>query len=604
MKRRLSPLYALIPVLYVLVILALLYAQFSSRERFSQTVGSLTFSGVRAKGNLFSRQALEEVSLRYDLVELPFSSRRPLLLLTASGEEMRPALQACTVLAQGVQVQFERGIRLQFLLEGEHGDRVRIEPHLPDLGVEISSLSFPLHLREGKAESVEGLPLLSVSRRLFVSLPYDSSFDASSQRLSLPNRPGGMSLVLEPVAQGEEDPYLHWFGRDGSLADEAGFQEGVSAWLDRAYGAWKTRALAPGEYPARPEEMGAVFLSEALKRGEYPQVRVPFYQHLLQQKQADPRLQAPLLTTPYVGALDQYYQLLQGSIPRRLEGITALIRRGDPAVLGTPDLLRFIMNHGPFSLTEEVIRLADGVDLAAAPLPLVLSAADVYVEAGRLIGPAGSLSPRLAALAGKRLLPAIRRAGQGLYLQAEGAVDVRHSLAAGRLLLELGETGGREALVPIGRSLILSALRHADARGTLPARLTLEEDGAGGPEGRVAPEEVYARIVHPRYLPHEVPLYSQLGPGAWVWTASSEVTAEVGAASSRFTFSFPVGATHYVLLQGIKPFQTLRLHGLAWKTDPGYYRYSDGWVYDAATQTLFLKLTHREEVEELLVAGP
>ena len=149
MKRRLSPLYALIPVLYLVVILALLYAQFAARERFTQEVGGLTFSGVRTKGNLFSRRGIEELSLRYDLVELPFSARRPLLLLTGSGEELRPALQTCTVLPQGVQVQFERGIRLQLTLEGPQGNRVRVEPHLPDLGVPIASLSFPLHLRGG-----------------------------------------------------------------------------------------------------------------------------------------------------------------------------------------------------------------------------------------------------------------------------------------------------------------------------------------------------------------------------------------------------------------------------------------------------------------------
>ncbi len=604
MKRRLSPLYGLIPLLYIAVIFALLYAQFAARERFAQDVGGLSFSGLRTKGSLFSRPGIDELSLKYDLVEITFSGRKPLLLRTGSGEELRPSIRSCTALPQGVQVQFDRDIRMRFILEGAQADRVRVEPDLPDLGVPISSLSFSLQIRSGKAESVPGIPLLNVSRRLFISLPYDSVFDAVAQRITVRNRPEAMGLVLERAGSGEEDPYLHWLNRDGDLGDEARYRAETSTWLEHAYGWWKGRAMTPGEEPSRVEALGAVFLSEALKRGEYPALRVPFYQFLLRLKQTDPRLQVPLLTTPYLGALDQYYQQLQGSIPRRLEGITAQIRRADAAVLRTPDLVRFILDHGPFALTEEVIRLADGVDIERAPMPVLLSLGDTYLDVSMLIGPTGNVLPRLTAVVEKRLLPSLRRTGQGVYLAENGTVDVRQNVAAGRILMEAGEITRRPALATIGQNLVLSCLRFADARGVLPARLTLGADRAGSPQGRVLPEDVYERIARPQYLPREVPLYGQLGPGTWIWTVSPAVGADFGPSSSRFTFSFPVGATHYVLLQGIRPFQTLQLHGTPWKTDPGYYRYSDGWVYDGATQTLFLKLTHRLETEELLIGGP
>ncbi len=601
MKRRLSVLYWLIPLLYVAVICLLLYAQFAAKERFEQKVGSLALSGVS------SSRGIHELSLKFDLLEVAFSGRKPLVLRTESGEELRPPIRSFSTFPGGIRLQFDGGIRLQFTLEGDLGDRVKVDPYLPDLGFRIESLSFPLQIRGGRAESIPGIPLLSLSAqtgRYFISLPYDGSFDGANQRISVRNHPDEMGILMERIGEGEPDPYLHWFGKDGRLSDEAKYRAQVDSWLERAYTYWKGRPLTAGEAPGHAELLGSVLLSEALKRGEYAALRLPFYQSLLKLKEGRPRLVLPVHTTPYLGGLDLYYQELQRSIPERLEQITASIQRGDREILRTPGLFRFILNHGPFSLTEEVVRLADGVDIASAPLATLLNIADIYTEAGALLGPASSVLPRLATLLNTRLLPAIRRTEQGIFLHEDEEVSLLQNIEAGSILMKAGEIAQRPALVSIGQNLILSCLQFADARGVLPARLTLRSDRVGGPAGRLPPEEIYPLFARPRYLPQEIPLYGQMGPGTWIWTASASTTAEIGPSSSRFTFSFPVGATHYLILQGIKPFRTLQLHGIPWKTDPAYFRYSDGWLYDGTTQTLFLKLTHRYEVEEVLITFP
>jgi hypothetical protein len=92
-----------------------------------------------------------------------------------------------------------------------------------------------------------------------------------------------------------------------------------------------------------------------------------------------------------------------------------------------------------------------------------------------------------------------------------------------------------------------------------------------------------------------------LAPGSWVLTASHLDSVQIDSRRQRYLFSFPQGQTHYLLIQGVRPPESVVMHGIPWKTDPQYFQYSDGWSYDAATQSLFVKLTHRSEAEELIL---
>jgi len=79
------------------------------------------------------------------------------------------------------------------------------------------------------------------------------------------------------------------------------------------------------------------------------------------------------------------------------------------------------------------------------------------------------------------------------------------------------------------------------------------------------------------------------------------VRIKIGAGQYRFSLSFPVGGSHYFLLQGLPPMQSVMLHEILWKSDPEYSRYSDGWAYDPGTQTLFGKLSQRLPEEDLVL---
>jgi hypothetical protein len=78
----------------------------------------------------------------------------------------------------------------------------------------------------------------------------------------------------------------------------------------------------------------------------------------------------------------------------------------------------------------------------------------------------------------------------------------------------------------------------------------------------------------------------------------------------RITASFPQGDTHYMVIKGIKPFGRIQIYGMDFRTDPRFETYnSSGYRYEAETETLFLKMRHKAEYEDVVIwftppAGP
>ena len=55
------------------------------------------------------------------------------------------------------------------------------------------------------------------------------------------------------------------------------------------------------------------------------------------------------------------------------------------------------------------------------------------------------------------------------------------------------------------------------------------------------------------------------------------------------------------MVDGVRSVAKLELHGSAWRPAADYAQYSDGWSYDAAGQQLFVKLTGRTDIEEIVI---
>lgn len=616
MKKKLSGLYYLIPVIYVAVIGVFIYMQFQSGERFEEKVGTLTISGTYAR-SLTGARRLRGIEVRMNDLRLPIDSSSP--ILAGFGEVREKKIQALshTVLAEGLEIECEEGLLLRFELGGATGQVLTLHPVIPNTLGTLSTLSFPFHLEEEQGiQGIPGIPLFELTGRVgrwYVALPAGSTIDGQSRRLVL-----RAPAVAESAAGREspevdferlespQEPYVYWFSREAALAGSSRFGEELGGFLDAAYRQWSRVAAEQPVNPALAGQLGISLLSESVRRNQYRTMQALVARGIRQILREDPEARIDYAGACYLGDLPSFLRWRQAEALEELSLLTELIRRADLSLFATPQLIAFIVNHAPFSLAEEALRLADSVDLEREALIDVLNITGSYLEALDTLRLGETTLRRIALAVEKRILPAIRAAGGELYFVLDpggraATVDLFTSAQAGVILREAGRQLQRPAYEELGRNLILAVLRRADAAGSVPARGRLDSEGLAPEAERIPPEQLYRLVAQELYTPEEYPLYAFLYPGSWILTASQLAEVQIDPNRHLYRFSFPAAQTHYVLIQGVRPPESLAMHGIPWKTDPQYFLYSDGWAYVESTQSLFIKLTHRAEVEEIVL---
>ena len=87
----------------------------------------------------------------------------------------------------------------------------------------------------------------------------------------------------------------------------------------------------------------------------------------------------------------------------------------------------------------------------------------------------------------------------------------------------------------------------------------------------------------------------------WAWTVARDASyTRNSSGDATLAIDFPQGETHYAIVNGIRPFRRIDIYGMAFRTDSKFESYnSSGYVYDAETQTMFLKSLHKTQQETI-----
>lgn len=102
------------------------------------------------------------------------------------------------------------------------------------------------------------------------------------------------------------------------------------------------------------------------------------------------------------------------------------------------------------------------------------------------------------------------------------------------------------------------------------------------------------------FLPHFQTIYGTSEGAMWAWTVAQSIGYKEADDVITLSIKFPQDASHYVIINGVKPFKSIEIYGMKFRTDPRFEAYnSSGYVYDEKTQTLFLKCRHKKEVENI-----
>ncbi len=598
-------------LVYGAAVLLLFYLALFSRG-FSQNVGEVRIHGRYAPFPLLGERRVRDLEISYHGLNLSFSRSRPLVIRTADGRDAARSIDSIRFYSDEADILFEGGVALH--LTADPGGTSSYTIAISSPSAEEASLLIAFSLRE-RAGKGDGAPVLSWSgsgNSYILSVSERSKIDSPAGSLVIASGKQGKAAIrlgadVSPLA----GPYASWLSQQAALATPEALQKSFSAFADASFSGWtRTRIStdgaswrgADGAFGVS-EDLGQALIAESSARGTYLKYRALYQQAIGQRLVQSPQLPFTLSSSPYIGNLAEFSRRLEARQAAEVERLRRLLAAPDASLGDAGAIVSTLLDHGPFSLVQDALALFEQRDMKRADLSLLLVMLESFLDYASFADETGNSLTECRSIIEKGILPAIRNTDQGMFLVGgkDGTVDVAMSLHAASLLLRCGDELKMPVISSLGRSLMIGSLGLVRDEGFLPATLTLSADAVVSQDGLLAPESIYRYVEIDGYIPRERPLYRYLGPGTWIWSAAKVQSIESTTETLRILFSFPAGLPHYAIIQGVKPFRELQMHGTAWRTDPEYAQYSDGWMYSALSKTLYLKLTEKQEKEEILI---
>ena len=598
-------------LLYVGVFFVLVIVQFSRGPGFSEHIGRLSVSASipKTRSGETARRP-DSVQISYSGLNIGISSSSPAQVVAPDGSSKPLHLLSVQRAQRGILVQLEGGLSLLcgssqqdrgFTLNASGlgpGTVLQVKYTLTG-GAKLVSAEGGTTLQGRNASYTVALDGVSIKDDQGIISIAPQNGATASLALIQAAAPAAGSASAAPgnaeqfVAQAPKDP--------------AAFAAEISAWRDKAWSglsssrfdadkiAWK----APDGSEAFTERGLDAYLAEALARGSFDAAFA---------KVRDIRERSPdkltYLSAPYLGGLAAKMPVFEAADLSEVKRVGQQIQDKTFDLFTKEQLLHFLLDRAPYSMAQDALRFAASVDLSKLDTRQAVGLLGCVIEAKSLLK--DDENP-FAGLGGgaDRLVADVRKSSDGFFLSTEddGTTDLRLSLLAGTYLVQYGTMNGKDMLVGVGQSLVEGVLGLADAQGFTPARLLVKAGVVDQKTGSIAPEELYPLIAGNPYYPHEVSFYKDIAPGVWAWTCAPELSVTTSSGREVFNVRFPVGAAHYLVIYGVKPFRNIQLYDIDYSPDAAFETYdASGYLYHKPTNALYLKMKHKKDVEDIKLA--
>jgi len=634
MNQKIKKVYYIIPVIYFAVVGILFFLQFRRSEEFTATVGGFEISGTYAETGGGRDGKVKDITVVMGSLVFRFSPEDPLSVTYTDGEEGTLQIEKYRQTEpEGCELQFSDGLLLELTSPSAGDPKLVVRPQsaaVPAQKIGRIFLNFSLPQEKG-LRSAEGFPIIALTEdgaNSVIFLEGGSAVGAGGPKTG-EAQPGSIRtdppiitfaagpegsfgrLVFKDLGSREADPIRYWFTGEKKPIGEDAFQGMVETYRDTCYTGWKELRLDRGtgvwvggngsvEFT---EDIFLAAASEALFRDD-----LDFFSYLVNTAEEKTE-HLTYRSICFTGGLRGGYENMRAEDEGRLEEIQRFLETGDPAVFSTEHFVRFILTRAPYALIQNVYALSESVSFDDLTLPQCIDLLSVYNEAVSLLSPLPAPIERLRQVADARILPAVIKTDDGLYLPAPAvdgrglAADLALTLRAGIELRKVREGGYSDLYRTVGREMVASVIEAGDESGIIP--LVGRIDGKGvqtvPEEGVFGPESFHPDLFTGAYAPRFVPLHRENGPGTWMFTAARLVSTSFSDEQILLTLQFPENLIHHFILQGIGGFGEIVLHDLSWPSDPNFEIYSSGWIYDDATRSLLVKLEHRQQEENIIL---
>jgi len=372
------------------------------------------------------------------------------------------------------------------------------------------------------------------------------------------------------------------------------FSDAVSRWVSRNFALWGQMG------PEADENTVLAWCSEAIRQGTYRSavsvIPVSFSSNPQRSWES-----AVYQFDRKIGVWETAARAMYAFERDKINRITRLLAEKGINLFTESHLIEYLAIRGSGQLIDNLLSFAQEIDPSAITLetgPGILeSCMDMNLWRPQAANPFEPFAEQIYRLAADDL----HKSGDQVFIFTADKADTEFNLRLGIAIYKWAEKSGNSGWAGLGRSLVLSVLSLSDNNGTLPASLTIDKTGEIiSPGARISAAKMYRLLNNNEYLPHATATGVN---GIWAWTAASLVSIAQDDRQMDISIKFPVGDTHYVMLNNVKPFPLLQIYDTNWRRafDFESYYNSSGWYYFEREQILVLKINHRSNVEHVRI---
>lgn len=578
-----------VPVLYLLVIFAICVLQFTQGTAFSIINGPLSISGSYITDEEENRIPALPLHMVFKGLDMYIEDSSPVILSNRNGQEKNLSLLSIEDKETGVSLGFSENVSLDISVEKRGDvDLLSVSARLPSAD---STLKFPYKtIKSAKEEISEASHLISTNEKQYV---FQGEVDPDSKNLIFNNH--SQTLVYRTFIP-SKGVVITDLGNN-PLSSENLYNTNIDK-----FAATTLSALRNALNSSYTEDDIAAFIAEMARNGMYnngiSSVPLAFTSGTTRTYK----------TNTFLNNLVKTNESMILREREDLSRISKQVSEKNPSVFEFPGLIPFLWDRTSTPLLNDILTFVPSLNMeSVTPLQAagILAAGmdyDTYLK--------GEKNPFL--VLEESCLRIIRESlndlGENIFVSPDGEnVGIPENIKTGKILIKYGKTYNKPEWANAGRIIISSVLSFMDEKGNFPetASFTFTADGTKktgivkNSSKVLKASTVYPILVENPYYPREVSLSNELGRGIWAWTSALEIKGSKPSENQiNISIRFPVGESHYLVIRGIKPFTRIQLYGMDYRTDSRFETYnSSGYVYNSATQTLYLKMRHKSETE-------
>ena len=294
--------------------------------------------------------------------------------------------------------------------------------------------------------------------------------------------------------------------------------------------------------------------------------------------------QRTYLSAPYFNTLEDMNVNLEKAMKDYERRISDSADRGSFDLFTVHKIADFIyLNQQQNSVTKLLNNVASA-DMETLTIAQISGIIQVYTDLAELSSSYAAILEPVLEAGIERITDACKFEGNILTISENDTfLSVNQAVETGIALLRYGKASANETLEKAGYAIINSYLSESSSFDLR----TLSN--------------LYAVLAYDNiFYPHFEKVDESDGKTIWAWTCAKSIKLNKTKEEYNFTIDFPEGDTHYIILKGIPPFNSIYIYDMAFRTDPRFETYnSSGYVYKRPSETLLLKSRHKTEFEKV-----